>query len=284
MFLHTLPHLLAEETEPTAEHRHDREIIIGLSTLAGFAIFMLVSNVHSYFIRALLQQTRQSERLISLSLPHSHSHQDDHKVDDKSATPSNHTGVQMGAQGWLNLAADAMHNFTDGLAIGVAYSFGQGKALGFATLLGTFFHEIPHEFADFTILVTNGLSKFQAIRMQFVTAVAAMIGTAAGTLLSENSEFLREILMAATAGGFVYIATIGALVSVLSSKRKLTASQVVLEVLLFALGVGMMVAIAMSEEHDHSHGHSHSAAHLQSEAPLAHDHSHHHHEHHHQHR
>ena len=216
--------------------------------------------------------------MIGLHLPHSHSHQDDHKEDDKLEARSG--GIRLGAQGWLNLAADSMHNFTDGLAIGVAYSFGKGGSLGFATLLGTFFNEIPHELADFTILVTNGLSKVEAIRMQFLTAFAAMLGTAAGTVLSDRSEFVREVLMAATSGGFVYIATMGALVSVLSSKRKVTVPQVILEVLLFGLGVGMMVLIAMNEdEHSHDHGHVHTEDLRAEERLAAHHHSHHHHHH-----
>ena len=86
--------------------------------------------------------------------------------------------------------------------------------------------------------------------------------------------------MAATSGGFVYIATMGALVSVLSSKRKVTVPQVILEVLLFGLGVGMMVLIAMNEdEHSHDHGHVHTEDLRAEERLAAHHHSHHHHHH-----
>lgn len=78
----------------------------------------------------------------------------DHRDDDANHEAEPHNN-ELGAQGWLNLAADSLHNFTDGIALGVAYK--AGKSLGFATLLSVFFHEIPHELADFAILVANGL-------------------------------------------------------------------------------------------------------------------------------
>jgi zinc transporter 7 len=59
------------------------------------------------------------------------------------------------ASGWLNLLADSMHNFTDGIAIGA--SFASGRGLAYATFLSVIFHEIPHEIGDFAILVQSGL-------------------------------------------------------------------------------------------------------------------------------
>ena len=60
------------------------------------------------------------------------------------------------ASGWLNLIADSMHNFTDGIAIGA--SFASGHGLAYATFLSVIFHEIPHEIGDFTILIQSGLT------------------------------------------------------------------------------------------------------------------------------
>ena len=82
--------------------------------------------------------------------------------------------------GWLNLLADSLHNFTDGIAIGASFASGQGLAM--ATFISVIFHEIPHEIGDFTILVQNGLSKQEAIKAQFLTAIAAFGGTAVGLL------------------------------------------------------------------------------------------------------
>lgn len=65
--------------------------------------------------------------------------------------------------GYLNLAADFAHNFTDGLAIGASFLVGQG--LGIITTATVFLHEIPHEIGDFAILVQSGCSK-KKVRMQ----------------------------------------------------------------------------------------------------------------------
>lgn len=65
--------------------------------------------------------------------------------------------------GYLNLAADFAHNFTDGLAIGASFLVGQG--LGIITTATVFLHEIPHEIGDFAILVQSGCSK-KKVRIQ----------------------------------------------------------------------------------------------------------------------
>lgn len=58
--------------------------------------------------------------------------------------------------GWLNLVADSLHNFTDGIAIGA--SFASGRGLAYATFLSVIIHEIPHELGDFTILLQSGMT------------------------------------------------------------------------------------------------------------------------------
>ena len=59
--------------------------------------------------------------------------------------------------GYLNLAADFAHNFTDGLAIGASYIAGRG--VGIITTVTILLHEVPHEVGDFAILVQSGCTK-----------------------------------------------------------------------------------------------------------------------------
>lgn len=59
--------------------------------------------------------------------------------------------------GYLNLAADFAHNFTDGLAIGASYAAGHN--VGLITTITILFHEVPHEVGDFAILIQSGCSK-----------------------------------------------------------------------------------------------------------------------------
>lgn len=179
---------------------------------------------------------------------------DDHKgapASPRNGHSADGTGpVLLGSGGWLNLVADFMHNFTDGIAIGA--SFAGGTSLGMATTLSVFFHEIPHEIGDFTILLQNGFSKTKAIMAQFVTAVGALIGTLVG-LMAYRNPTLEAMLLALTAGGFVYIATVTVLPELLASPMKGTnaVAQTLAEGLCFSAGVGLMVLVAIGEEHDH---------------------------------
>ncbi|KAJ2613320.1 hypothetical protein EV177_002570 [Coemansia sp. RSA 1804] len=99
---------------------------------------------------------------------------------------------------YLNLVADATHNFTDGLAMSA--SFYLSHAAGLSTFVAVFFHEIPHELGDFAILVQSGFSRTSALASQFFTALGAIAGTCAGILIEEagrgNSINIRGLFTA----------------------------------------------------------------------------------------
>ena len=52
--------------------------------------------------------------------------------------------------------------------------------------------------------------------MQFVTAIAAFIGTAVG-LFARRHQLIEDYFLAVTAGGFVYIATVNILPAIAQS-------------------------------------------------------------------
>ena len=54
--------------------------------------------------------------------------------------PTIDTKEEIKVAGFLNLVADAFHNFTDGLAIGASFAAGQG--VGVVTTLTILFHEV----------------------------------------------------------------------------------------------------------------------------------------------
>jgi len=76
-----------------------------------------------------------------------------------------------------------IHNFTDGLAIGVSYV--ANFKTGLITTAAMFFHEIPHEVGDFAILYQLKWSLCQIVGVQFATATGALIGTAVGSVLGQ---------------------------------------------------------------------------------------------------
>ncbi|XP_039375024.1 zinc transporter SLC39A7 isoform X10 [Mauremys reevesii] len=148
----------------------------------------------------------------------------------------------MKVSGYLNLAADLTHNFTDGLAIGASFLAGAG--VGAVTTLTVLLHEVPHEVGDFAILVQSGCSKRKAMKLQLLTALGALAGTACSLLAEGIGEAATAWILPFTAGGFIYVGTVSVIPELLRDAAPL---QSLLEVLGLVCGVAMMVLIAHYE-------------------------------------
>lgn len=61
------------------------------------------------------------------------------------------------------------------LSFSMAASFYSSPLIGATTTLACFAHEIPHEIADYSILIRSGFTKKQAMQSQFLTAVGAFV-------------------------------------------------------------------------------------------------------------
>ncbi|ODQ67546.1 Zip-domain-containing protein [Nadsonia fulvescens var. elongata DSM 6958] len=176
---------------------------------------------------------------------------------------------------YLNLIADFSHNITDGIAI--SSSFFISKNVGATTCLAVFFHEIPHEVGDFALLIQGGFSKSRAMQAQFVTAIGAFLGTFIGIGLqwlangsmSEATDVLDAAAQASTnglfgttvtvgdltlpftAGGFLYIGTVGVIPEILELDSKLTKwehfKQSMTQMFAMILGIGIMFFISWNE-------------------------------------
>lgn len=213
VFLHTIPHASGSDN-------------VGLWILLGFSIFLFTDMM----IRSLGEGG------------HNH-HTHNHKQDKPNQETQHHRNTSTIL---LNLTADAMHNFTDGLAIGASFAsvadekssvMSLLKSRGGLATLSILFHEIPHELGDFAILVKSGMSKNQAILCQFGTAVAAMFGTLVGILLQ---GFAGDSLIFITAGGFVYLACVNILPEMLDDSTFSSLKYRTLQLLCFAAGVGFL--------------------------------------------
>lgn len=148
----------------------------------------------------------------------------------------------MTVSGYLNLAADFTHNFTDGLAIGA--SFLVNTNVGIVTTITILLHEVPHEIGDFAILVQSGCTKKKAMMLQLSTALGALAGTACSLLAEGIGEAATLWILPFTAGGFIYIATVSVIPELLQDSRP---SQSIKETIGLLLGVAMMVLIAQFE-------------------------------------
>lgn len=235
VFLHTMP----EANEQAA----------GLWVLAGFSLFLIMDML----IRSL-----------EGDVDHHHSHTNTKTDnDDKPATTRSAISMMFSSSILLNLTADALHNFTDGLAIGASFATAGGNhstwqamlaSRGGTATLSILLHEIPHELGDYCILLKNGFTKNEAIATQFFTAIAAFVGTFVGLWAASTWPGVNYI----TAGGFVYLASVTILPKVLE-ERKSSLLFRSCQLIAFLLGIGFLFSVSLLEgEHGHGHSHQHT--------------------------
>lgn len=144
--------------------------------------------------------------------------------------------------GKLVLFSDGVHNFLDGVIIGV--SFMVNVPLGLATTLAVILHEIPQEIGDFAVLIHAGYSTRRALWLNFLSALAAVFGTLVAFLLGESGEVFTSWVLPMAAGGFIYIAMTD-LIPELHKTQALKNS--FLQLLALLLGVLAMVALLFLE-------------------------------------
>lgn len=234
-FLHLIPHALQAhltEQQPSSHshshehnhhhghsHSHDNGLMsLGFWVLSGIFAFFLVEKI---------------VRIIKGGHGHSHGHRQNDQND-------NHQDIQV--SGYLNLAADFVHNLTDGLSIGASYL--AGNSIGLVTTITVLFHEVPHEIGDFAILIQSGISRRKALWLQLVTALGALTGTLLSLAAVEMNEAANSWILPFTAGGFIYVGTVSVIPELLESS---SFWQSLYEIIAFAIGVAIMGVLANYE-------------------------------------
>ncbi|MFN4181247.1 MAG: ZIP family metal transporter [Candidatus Paceibacteria bacterium] len=157
-------HLLPESFESI-----ENGTLIGILVLGGFFVFFLV------------------EKFL-----HWHHHENDAHA------------AHVHPVGKLVLFSDSVHNFIDGVVIGV--SFMVSVPVGIATTIAVILHEVPQEIGDFAVLLHAGYSRARALWLNFISALAAVLGTLVAFLIGQNSEIFIMYVLPFAAGGFIYIA------------------------------------------------------------------------------
>lgn len=103
-----------------------------------------------------------------------------------------------------NLLGDGVHNFVDGAII--AGSFLVSPSLGLATTIAVALHEIPQEMGDLGVLVHAGLAPKRALAYNVASAMTALLGAVIALLLDGAIDGIERLLLAISAGAFIYIA------------------------------------------------------------------------------
>ncbi len=104
----------------------------------------------------------------------------------------------------LVIFGDATHNFIDGIII--AATFSVSIPLGVITSLAVFFHELPQEIGDFSILLHSGMTKKRVALWNLLGALVSPIGTVVGFYALSFFTNIQLPMIAVAAGGFIYIA------------------------------------------------------------------------------
>ncbi|XFG00323.1 hypothetical protein AB1E19_003947 [Capra hircus] len=167
--------------------------------------------------------------------------------------PPGHQGHSHGYEGgggtnitWMVLLGDGLHNLTDGLAIGAAFS--DGFSSGLSTTVAVFCHELPHELGDFAMLLQAGLPFRQLLLLSLVSGVLGLGGAALGVGLSLGPVPLTPWVFGVTAGVFLYVALVDMLPALLRPPEPLPPLHVLLQGLGLLLGGALMLTIALLEE------------------------------------
>ncbi|KAM7537410.1 hypothetical protein Aperf_G00000078517 [Anoplocephala perfoliata] len=167
---------------------------------------------------------------------------------DASHGHSHNLPTSMASVAWMVIMGDGLHNFTDGIAIGIA--FADSIAGGISTTIAVFFHELPSELGEFAVLLKTGLSIKEALFFNAVSSLLCFVGMLIGIGVS-NIKAANSWIFAFTAGTFVYIALVDMLPELNSFQVKPGKSRVVQFFIHNAgliTGTAVMLVIAMFEE------------------------------------
>ncbi|OBZ72051.1 Histidine-rich membrane protein KE4 1 [Grifola frondosa] len=224
VFLHLVPHSFMGEHQDGGVHfvmvEEKRNILVGLGIFVGFASFFIMektlrvlgsedahaghTHAHGHAHDATPTANGHSTALAPSPSANGLKSRSADKSDAHDTTdPTEHASVKQPSKlsAYLNLFGDFVHNITDGLAM--AASFYSSPLIGATTTLACFAHEIPHEIADYSILVRSGFTKKQAMQSQFLTAVGAFVRDPACWSFSLPSSASPLFMMASVFCSFV---------------------------------------------------------------------------------
>ena len=203
--------LLPESLHATEESGGELSQVF-LYTLAGFLVFFIIERVF-----------------------HWHHHHEGRHHDDTAPPPYR----------YLVMIGDFFHNFLDGFAM--ATTFLVSPALGISTAISVFFHEIPKEIGDVSLLIHSGMSRRGAILFNLCSTAAAFIGAILAFFLAEL--FLPSLgpLFAFAAGSFLYIAAADLIPEI---QEETKSRRIVAQVVLLLFGIAVMWFIGQVLPHE----------------------------------
>lgn len=226
--------------------------LVGMWVIAGLVCFLLIEKVFT-----IHEQMNQEECPMTSSI-------DDHgttdgmlqndngslKHIDNNNNNSNNKSSNINSNenskkiiGYLNLFANCVDNFTHGLA--VSGSFIVSVPVGLCTTFAILLHEIPHEIADFAILLKAGFNRWEAAKGQLVTASGALLGCVFG-LMAESGGEASTWVLPFTSGGFIYISCVTILPDIV---KETDWFESVKQIFCMFSGIALMAFVSTAHHH-----------------------------------
>ncbi|KAM8990472.1 LOW QUALITY PROTEIN: zinc transporter ZIP5-like [Ara ararauna] len=151
---------------------------------------------------------------------------------------------------WMVVLGDGVHNLTDGVAIGAAFS--HSIPSGLSTALAVLCHELPHELGDLAVLLRAGTAPRTILLLNLLSALLSCLGAAAGAAVGQSAAHLTPWILTLTAGIFLYVALADMLPEALRCAEgpgEGSWGRFLLQNAGFLLGSGIMMGIALAEGH-----------------------------------
>ena len=145
----------------------------------------------------------QVEEIKKKEVPEEEKKSEDEKEESEKNCCSQFMGK--GTAGYLNLISSLIHNFIDGLAIGIAFSTGHPEEF-IPVLVAIIVHEIPREMGDVAILIKNKFSENQTIVCNGTINLISIIGALIGLGATHLDDTVKIYLLVFVGGNFIYIA------------------------------------------------------------------------------
>ena len=136
----------------------------------------------------------------------------------------------------MSIVGGTMHNLVDGMIVAASYAV--SVEAGVVTTAAILLHQIPQEIGDFGILVHGGLEPARALVYNLISGGGAIVGAAVAILVGSVASDFAPIIVAVTAGSFIYIAASDLIPELRRSPGHRASLQ---QLLLMVAGVGLML-------------------------------------------
>lgn len=168
----------------------------------------------------------------------------EHLAGSHAAGQTGHAGHHHHLTGPFILIGDALHNITDGMAIAAAFM--ADTSVGVATTAAVILHELPQEVSDYAILLSQGYSQRKALAMLGVVQLTGVLGAVATFTAAQWISGATPVILALSAGGFIYVAAANLLPELQRRRSKASALGVLAA---FLAGLALIYGLQLLHPH-----------------------------------